>query len=706
MSVQLTWDISTGETTVQPDGSTDVVAVIAAPSGYEPGGHSYDTGVWHAWQQMTNCPDCWGIEGPVPPPTVTLAVYLADISQYSIYESNCEAQAEAYAAGEATTTSMMSGRFMSMDDDDGGGGDPCFITNPAAPFFATSIAQATNGTLVTWQSCPNMIYYVTSAQVLTTNMYWVWQSPTMFGQNGTTSWQDTTTTNGSNVMSRFYKVGRRPPVLIAAGDYHSLVVSTNGTLWGFGADGGDQLGDGTTGQGFESDQPWPQPMLNPTNCYAGTITNVQALAAGSGFSVAADFNGVAWSWGGDGFTAGNDMPPSRVSTVSNIVSLACGVDHTLALRGDGAVYAWGTDYIGQLGVGGGAYFTTNAMPCIGLTNIIAVAAGYDHSVALQDNGNVWVFGDNGSGQFGNGGTLSTNVPILLTTISNVIAVVGGGYHTLAVTSNRTLWTFGDNDQGQLGRSGNNELPGQVIGLSNVVAIAGGYAFSLAVTSNGNIYAWGDNTYSELGTNYLALTSTNRPILVRTLSNAIMVAASPVGYGDHSLAITANQGVYQYWAWGQNTVGQVGNGQDGGGTNLNQDTPSLVQLTNKCVQCVQLGTSGIFTAQCTGTLRLFFNDNGFGDNGTNSYAVTVNGVTTNVPGIASGGVAVGTVTNGVAYTYTASGFIGYTGDFGSEVDPNGKDHFGILRGCGYTGQSPCGFVCPETICYSLVGRITQ
>jgi alpha-tubulin suppressor-like RCC1 family protein len=706
-NVVLTMSIMTGDTTLQTDGTTNILAVVPAPSGYEPGAQlGVNVWVWREWQQITNCLDCWGLTaGDIPPPVATLKARLSDVNNYGIYASNMEALAEAATASAAST---MSGSFMAMDDDDGG--DPCFITNPAAPFFVTSITRETNGTLVTWQSCPNMIYWVASAQMLTTNTYWVWQPPTMFGQNGATSWEDITTTNGSNVTSRFYKVGRRLPILIAAGDSYSLTVSPNGTLWGFGGDATGQLGDGTTGQGPEEDQPWPQPMLDPTNCLAGTLTNVQALAAGSGFSVAADFNGVAWSWGNDGFTGGNDVPPSQVSTVSNVVSLACGSGHTLALRSDGAVFAWGVGSMGQLGVTNPPIFTTNAMQSIGLTNIIAVA----HSVALQANGNVWVFGDNGSGQFGNGGTVSTNVPILVTTISNVIAIAAGGYHTLAIISNQTLWTFGDNDQGQLGHDGNNLLPGQVAGLSNVVAIAGGYAFSMAVTSNGNIYAWGDNTYSELGTNYLALASTNRPMLVRTLSNAVLVAASPVGNGDHSLAVTVNQGVYQYWGWGQNTSGQVGNGQDGSaGTNLNQDTPELIQLTNRCVQCVQLGASGIFTAQCTGTLRLFFNDDVFNDNGTLSYTVTIGGLASNVAVVGSNnvGVAVGAVTNGLTYTYIASGFCSYDSNESpsSDVDPNGNNRSGIPIGCtgpNGTGATPCGFVCPDTICYSLVGRITQ
>src|SRR5205823_2337545 len=119
----------------------------------------------------------------------------------------------------------------------------------------------------------------------------------------------------------------------------------------------------------------------------------------------------------------------------------------------------------------------------------AVAAGNLFSMALDSAGNVWTWGEGGSGQLGNGlagDFVATNVPTMLTTISNVIAIAAGDSHAMALTQDKRLRTWGDGSG--LGRAfddplhcGCDALPGAVTTLSNVMAMAGGNEFSLAVT---------------------------------------------------------------------------------------------------------------------------------------------------------------------------------------------------------------------------------
>jgi alpha-tubulin suppressor-like RCC1 family protein len=113
---------------------------------------------------------------------------------------------------------------------------------------------------------------------------------------------------------------------------------------------------------------------------------------------------------------------------------------------------------------------------------------------------------------------------MLTNVSNIIAVAAGSSHTLALDAFGKVWTWGDNTEGELGRSGATATPGQVPNLSNVVAIACGSQFTLAVTSNGQVCAWGNNGDGQLGTNtdYGTLTS---PAVVVGISNAVLVSAS-------------------------------------------------------------------------------------------------------------------------------------------------------------------------------------
>jgi hypothetical protein len=168
------------------------------------------------------------------------------------------------------------------------------------------------------------------------------------------------------------------------------------------------------------------------------------------------------------------------------------------------------------------------------------------------------------------------------------------------------------------------------------------------------------------------------------------------------------GANQYWGWGANYYGQIGNGTNGYGAT--QPVPELIQFCTRCERCVQLGTTGSFTAQCSGTLVLYFNDYqydfdtesyGFDDNGTNSFTVTIGSITTNVPGNAAWGVAVGTVTNGGVYTYSASGFCARD-EVPHLSNPDGNDPNTNLVGCSSINATSA--ICPTLKCFSLVGKI--
>jgi hypothetical protein len=164
-------------------------------------------------------------------------------------------------------------------------------------------------------------------------------------------------------------------------------------------------------------------------------------------------------------------------------------------------------------------------------------------------------------------------------------------------------------------------------------------------------------------------------------------------------------------------GQVGNGTDyvnnvSGDNNVY--TPTSLQFCTRCQRCVELGsggpTSGILTAQCNGTLYLYFNGEiGKFANYSGSYTATINGVTTNVPahdiygyGI---GVAVGTVTIGNVYTYSASGYCTNT-VAGVLTDPDGRDSItsNLVNCSNLAVINKTNAVCPMWQCFSLVGKI--
>ncbi len=168
--------------------------------------------------------------------------------------------------------------------------------------------------------------------------------------------------------------------------------------------------------------------------------------------------------------------------LSNVVAIAAGNDFSLALEGNGAVVGWGYDGFGEIDVPPG------------VSNVVAIATGYDFSLALEGNGTVVGWGFDGSGQ--------TNVPPGLT---NVVAIAAAGTYSLALESNGTVVAWGDAT-----------VPP---GLSNVMAVAAGYYFALALEGNGTVVGWGDDSYGEIN-------------IPPSLSNVVAVVA---GY-DFGLAL--------------------------------------------------------------------------------------------------------------------------------------------------------------------------
>ena len=600
---------------------------------------------------------------------------------------------------------LSTGGFTMMDDEDPppSGGDPCSTTSLTQPFYVTSITNGTNGTTIIWQSCPMFRYIVLSANVLSTNTAWAAQGFTSYiwGQPGAsaTSWTDLSTTNTSVVTQRFYKVEKILGNQIAVGGFHSLVILTNGMLWVWGDDSTSQLGDGRT-----DDEAAPEPLTDSL-CGPAQLSNAVALAGGSDYSVAVDASGVVWSWG-EGTLSGqlgnggntNVLTPTPISGISNVIAVAAGFDHTLALRADGTIWAWGDNGNGELGTGGPLTFTNRPALVTGLTQMVAIAAGDLFSLALDATGRIWGWGDNEDGELGTNAAVgeghNTNLPVPVSGISNVIAIAAGYNHSVALTTNKTVWTWGDNSYGELGRSGSGPMPGQV-NLTNVVAITAGFAFTLAVTSNGQVYGFGNNSDGQVSSDTSGNPTTS-PALLPGISNAVLVSTQPMS--THCLALTVNQGTNQYYGWGNNFGGAVG---DGGGED-DQYTPAQLHFDDVCTTCVQLGTSGAFTAQYTGTLKLYFNDAITAyDNNSGSYTAMVNGTNVTVLAANGEGVAVGIVTNGGVYGFSASGFCRWDPTL-TNVDANGVIQNGTSKvDCAVIGGVA---VCPNSQCFSLVGRI--
>src|SRR6185312_1603769 len=172
---------------------------------------------------------------------------------------------------------------------------------------------------------------------------------------------------------------------------------------------------------------------------------------------------------------------------------------TTALKSDGTVWSWGSNGFGQLGNGGYTSTTTPVQTTI--TGVVAISSWSAFTLALKSDGTVWGWGTDYSGELGDGGS-NTNRPSPVRTLNltNVVAIANGWIHGLAVKSDGTVWTWGRNVNGQLGDGTftNRSAPVQVSGLTAATAAAGGENHSLALKSDGTVWAWGDNSRGELG----------------------------------------------------------------------------------------------------------------------------------------------------------------------------------------------------------------
>jgi alpha-tubulin suppressor-like RCC1 family protein len=384
---------------------------------------------------------------------------------------------------------------------------------------------------------------------------------------------------------------------IDAGWKHSLALDVNGFVWSWGWNSHGQLGIGSLEYKtapvlvFRGDQ--PDDPCEPSD-YLKHVIGISAGRSGE-HSLAVDANGFVYAWGrnqegqcgvalsGTGFkeldpnqVLRGEQPfdPNRPSVYLNrIIAVSAGEWHSMALEAydpdeddpnlGGRVYTWGDNYFvlgngnGVLGHGMDSNSTTPVLVVRGeqdynepnhvyLKDIVAISAGWDHSMALEEDdpwdpnhkGRVYAWGNNGQGwagwfgerseggRLGDGSTDSNDRPVLVLSgeqdppdpnspLKHITVVSAGEGHSMALDANGYVYCWGDNQYGQLGDGTNDQnlVPVKVVGqdrnrngihdanegyLGNIMAISAGYWHSLAIDANGVIWTWGKGSAGRLG----------------------------------------------------------------------------------------------------------------------------------------------------------------------------------------------------------------
>lgn len=301
---------------------------------------------------------------------------------------------------------------------------------------------------------------------------------------------------------------------------HTLMLRDDGTLWATGNNGKGELGDGTTTLRLS--------VVPVSSAAGGAFTEVVTIGAGSQNSYAITRDGNAWAWGnnfyqqiGDGTATNRSLPTPVLDALGapfgNVKAVAGAGIHTLWLKTDGTVWAVGANSNSQLGDG---TQTDRANPVrvetaagVALDQVVAIAAGPNHSLALRADGTAWSWGNNTWGALGRPSDLSGRprqvVDAAGNAVTGIAAIAAGGSgsnnHSFFVLASGGVLASGYNIDGRLGdgTTSSRANPVPVVDANGgpfggVVAIATHSQHTLAQKADGTLWSWGLNNARQLG----------------------------------------------------------------------------------------------------------------------------------------------------------------------------------------------------------------
>ena len=344
---------------------------------------------------------------------------------------------------------------------------------------------------------------------------------------------------------------RSPATTFAAGAEHVLAIAADGTLWAWGGNNSGQLGVGTT-------ETHPKPVR------IGTDSDWKAVATGNFFSLGLKADGSLWGWGQNyygqlGVGNTNDQHlPVQVGSGTDWAVISAGSNHVLAIKTNGTLWAWGLNNGGQLG--DGIKDNKSAPVQIGTDNDwMCVTAGSVHGAALKTDGSVWTWGNNYYGQLGTTSAQEALVPSQGTdyewkSLVNGHAFINAGNTTNAsLTSGGALYLWGDNNSGQIG-DGETVLKRwaaiQVAPYDIWLSVSSGSASTVAIGRDNSLWSWGSLSFFQpAGIDYAPA---NIPVPVGKDKDWVAIDAG----ANFCIAQKADGSL---WSWGNNQYGQLGNG---------------------------------------------------------------------------------------------------------------------------------------------------
>jgi len=253
-----------------------------------------------------------------------------------------------------------------------------------------------------------------------------------------------------------------------------------------------------------------------------------------------------------------------------LVAITVGLDHTCGLTATGTAYCWGANGFGQLGDGSFVSRSTPTPVAGGLTftEVSAGGGGYEEDVSftcgVASGGDAYCWGGSFRGALGDGSANAAhNMPARVAGGLKFRSISTGGAHACGLATNGVVYCWGSNTVGELGVGDlvTHATPTPVPGTDGFAAVVAGDFHTCALKREGQghaTYCWGarpDGTGLSLTPSRLNTT----------------VSFSTLGVGtEHSCGLVASGAMY---CWGDNAVGQLGNG-----SHERSSTPVLVSAS--------------------------------------------------------------------------------------------------------------------------------
>jgi alpha-tubulin suppressor-like RCC1 family protein len=311
-----------------------------------------------------------------------------------------------------------------------------------------------------------------------------------------------------------------------------------------------------------------------------------SISAGAYHTCAVLGNGAVKCWGrndvgqlGNRSNVSRSYPVQVAGLTAGVIGISAGRTHTCAVTISGAAKCWGDNQSGQLG--NGSNIDSNRPVAVrGLNNGVAsISAGSDHTCAVLIAGGVKCWGAGGYGRLGDGSNASSNVPLNVVDLgTQVKSIAAGGFHTCALLVDGVVKCWGWSVNGQLGNGSTFDVEGPVtvIDLDEAVAISTGSLHTCALTTAGELKCWGSNGQKQLGRSRIQQSAS--PLVVSGLGDDITTISSS---GSSSCAMSS-AGIAKCWGWNQ--FGGLGDG-----TTISRHQPvQVIGLTN--LKAITVGSS--------------------------------------------------------------------------------------------------------------------